>query len=140
MTLDIPTFIDAAGGQVVGKVRLQKLVYLLDRLGVPTGFSFSYHHYGPFSEELAEAVEDDVVFSRVEAEQRRRADGVPFVVYRALDHSSEEQRKLLLDSPGLGSLGRDARPVSDGAGIGRNNSLAGVCGESRELANGAPAA
>ena len=84
--IDIPELIDAAGGQVVGKVRLQKLVYLLDRLGVPTDFSFSYHHYGPFSEQLADSVEDSVVFGRVSTETRRRADGVPFVVYKALDH------------------------------------------------------
>lgn len=101
MTIDMPAFIDAAGGQIVGKVRLQKLVYLLDQLGVPTGFSFTYHHYGPFSEELAELVEDDVVFGRLSAEQRRRADGVPFVVYKASLHDHADESKSLLDSPGV---------------------------------------
>lgn len=100
MTIDMPAFIDAAGGQVIGKVRLQKLVYLLDKLGVPTGFSFTYHHYGPFSEELADVVEDHVVFGRLSAEQRRRADGVPFVVYKAIHHNHEE-RSRSLDSPGV---------------------------------------
>jgi len=101
MTIDMPAFIDAAGGQVVGKVRLQKLVYLLDQLGVPTGFSFTYHHYGPFSEELAESVEDDVVFGRLSVEQRRRADGVPYVVYRPLINGHEQQKSSPLNSPGI---------------------------------------
>jgi uncharacterized protein YwgA len=82
MAIDVPSLIRAAGGEIVGKVRLQKMVYLLDQLGVPTEFSFSYHHYGPYSDELAEAVEDDVIFRRVKAERRRRPDGVPYVVYK----------------------------------------------------------
>ena len=82
MAIDVPSLVRAAGGEIVGKVRLQKMVYLLDQLGVPTGFSFSYHHYGPYSDELAEVVEDDVIFRRVKAERRRRSDGVPYVVYK----------------------------------------------------------
>jgi uncharacterized protein YwgA len=82
MAIDIPSLVRAAGGEIVGKVRLQKTVYLLDQLGVPTEFSFSYHHYGPYSDELAEVVDDDVIFRRVKAERRRRSDGVPYVVYK----------------------------------------------------------
>jgi uncharacterized protein YwgA len=83
MAIDVPSLVRAAGGEVVGKVRLQKMVYLLDQLEMPTGFSFSYHHYGPYSDELAELVEDDVIFRRVEAQRRRRSDGVPYVVYKS---------------------------------------------------------
>jgi uncharacterized protein YwgA len=100
MTIDIPTFIDAAGGEVAGKVRLQKLMYLVDQLGIVTGFSFNYHHYGPYSEELAERVEDDVVFGRVSVEQKRRADGVPFVIYRPRHHNQDDP-KSLLRTPGV---------------------------------------
>jgi len=32
MSIDIPALIDAAGGEIVGKIRLQKMVYLLDQL------------------------------------------------------------------------------------------------------------
>jgi len=99
MAIDVPRLIRAAGGEIVGKVRLQKMVYLLDQLGVQTEFSFSYHHYGPYSDDLAEVVEDDVIFGRVKAERRRRSDGVPYVVYRAApgDAASEsvfEQPKI----------------------------------------------
>jgi uncharacterized protein YwgA len=87
MTIDIPSLISAAGGEVVGKVRLQKLVYLLEQLGLESDFSFSYYHYGPYSEDLADAVEEEVIFRRVSIETRRRSDGVPFFVFRAQSHS-----------------------------------------------------
>ncbi|MDQ0474768.1 hypothetical protein [Labrys wisconsinensis] len=84
MTIDVPSLVEAAGGEVVGKIRLQKIVYLLDQIGLNSGFSYEYHHYGPYSAGLAEQVEDDVVFGRLEAEQRRRqSDGVPYVAYRS---------------------------------------------------------
>lgn len=82
MTIDIPNLVQAAGGEIAGKVRLQKLVYLLDQIGLGSGFSYEYHHYGPYSEDLAEQVRDDVIFSRLEErEERRRSDGVPYMVY-----------------------------------------------------------
>jgi len=84
MTIDVPSLVMAAGGEVVGKIRLQKIVYLLDQLGLNSGFSYEYYHYGPYSEDLAEKVEDDVVFGQLEASQRRRvSDGVPYVAYSA---------------------------------------------------------
>jgi uncharacterized protein YwgA len=99
MTIDVPSLIEAADGEIVGKVRLQKIVYLLEQLGVPTGFSFSYHHYGPYSDELADTVEDDVIFRRVDAVHKRRADGVPYVVYRALGESSGAANKSAFEAP-----------------------------------------
>ena len=84
MTIDIPSLVVAAGGQVPGRVRLQKIVYLLDQIGLESGFTFEYHHYGPYSEALAEQVEDDRIFRKLEVEPRRRVtDGVPYVVFHA---------------------------------------------------------
>jgi uncharacterized protein YwgA len=86
MTIDVPSLVMAAGGEVVGKIRLQKVVYLLDQLGLNSGFSYEYFHYGPYSEDLAEKVEDDVVFGQLHASQRRRlSDGVPYVAYSAIE-------------------------------------------------------
>ena len=72
MTIDIPSLVVAAGGQVPGRVRLQKIVYLLDQIGLESGFTFEYHHYGPYSEALAEQVEDDQIFGNLKVEPRRR--------------------------------------------------------------------
>jgi len=36
----------------VGKIQLQKLVYFVQSKGVPLGYKFAMHHYGPYSFEL----------------------------------------------------------------------------------------
>jgi uncharacterized protein len=57
---------------------------LLDQIGLNSGFSYQYFHYGPYSADLAEKVEDDVVFGHLYANQHRRlSDGVPYVAYSA---------------------------------------------------------
>jgi uncharacterized protein len=111
MTIDVPGLIEAAGGEIVGKVRLQKTVYLLDQLGLESGFSFSYHHYGPYSDELADLVEDDVIFRRVAAESRRRADGVPYVVYTALKNG-DPAGKSVFRSPQISAALREMQLCS----------------------------
>ncbi|MDR6954683.1 uncharacterized protein YwgA [Ancylobacter sp. 3268] len=84
MTIELRSLVAAAGGEIVGRIRLQKLVYLLDQLDLGSGFSYAYHHYGPYSAELAEEVGDEVVLGRLDEETRyRRGDGVPYVVYKS---------------------------------------------------------
>lgn len=83
MSIDIPSLLRAAGGEIVGKVRLQKTVYLLDQMGMDSGYSYEYHHYGPYSAELADSVDDAVVFDQVQETSKRRAsDGVPYSVFK----------------------------------------------------------
>jgi uncharacterized protein YwgA len=53
--IDVTRIIRDAGGQVIGRTRLQKLAYLLFASGLGEDWSFSYKHYGPFSEDLATA-------------------------------------------------------------------------------------
>jgi uncharacterized protein YwgA len=80
--MEIANLLQAAGGEIVGKVRLQKVVYLLDQLGMQSGFSYEYHHYGPYSAELARAVDESVFSHRIDEIVRRRTDGVPYSVFR----------------------------------------------------------
>ena len=54
----IKEIIQASGGQIVGKTRLQKTAYLLEAAGIGYGFEFNYHYYGPYSEDLATAAHD----------------------------------------------------------------------------------
>lgn len=73
----------AAGGALIGRVRLQKAVYLMDRLGLESGFSFDYHHYGPFSRDLDNATADAKAFGLVEEDfERRQSDGATYSVFR----------------------------------------------------------
>ena len=69
----------AAGGHIDGRIRLQKLVFLLDKLGLNSGFSFTYHHYGPFSSDLAGAVDTAKAFGLIhEKFKHREIDGVRY--------------------------------------------------------------
>jgi uncharacterized protein YwgA len=54
-TKKVAIIIADAGGRVVGRTRLQKIAYLLTVTGMEDGLSFSYKHYGPYSEDLASA-------------------------------------------------------------------------------------
>jgi uncharacterized protein YwgA len=44
-----------AGGQIVGRTRLQKIAFILEAAGLGVGFPFRYKHYGPYSEQLTAA-------------------------------------------------------------------------------------
>lgn len=72
----------AAGGRLVSRIRLQKITYLLDRLGADSGFSFSYYHYGPYSRDLDSAILDAQAFNHVEEVfERRKSDGARYSVF-----------------------------------------------------------
>lgn len=46
-----------AGGIIVGRTKLQKIGFFLEIAGVGDGFLFRYKHYGPYSEQLADATQ-----------------------------------------------------------------------------------
>src|SRR6516162_1905831 len=74
--------VSASGGSVYGRVRLQKMFYLLDRIGLGSELDYEYHYYGPYSAELTEQIKDAVAFGFIEETPARRAsDGVPYSVF-----------------------------------------------------------
>jgi uncharacterized protein YwgA len=76
--------IAAAGGSVTGRTRLQKLVFLLDQLGLESGFDFVYHHYGPYSSSLTDAVDFSKAFGMVEERfEHRKSDGARYSIFLA---------------------------------------------------------
>jgi len=69
--------------ELAGRVRLQKMIYLLDQLGMNSGFSYEYHHYGPYSSDLAAATEDAKAFDLISEEFRyREIDGMRYSIFR----------------------------------------------------------
>src|SRR5690625_3790979 len=60
-------------GEVVGRKRLQKMVYILKKNGVDFSERFSFHFYGPFSEELSTRIEElsDLGFLKEHKEQEK---------------------------------------------------------------------
>lgn len=89
----------AAGGRLTGRVRLQKVVYLLDRLGLNSGFTYEYHHFGPFSRELDGATADAQAFLGLSEEFAHRSiDGARYSVF---SYSG------VVDENVFGSVGRE---------------------------------
>ncbi len=96
----VAAVVSAAGGQVVGRVRLQKLVYLLEQLGLDSSFEFEYHHYGPYSRDLDNAIADAWAFDVVDEKfEHRVSDGARYSVF-TMNKDAE------VDDPAYGRLGR----------------------------------
>lgn len=72
-----------AGGQVVGRTKLQKVAYLLEASGLGDGFRFDYHHYGPYSEELASAANMADALGLIKEKPRKAAWGGAYSIYTA---------------------------------------------------------
>lgn len=72
-----------AGGQIVGRTRLQKVACLLELAGLGVGFSFAYHYYGPYSEKLSDAVRVAEAFDLVTEEERQAGWGGKYSVFTA---------------------------------------------------------
>lgn len=89
-----------AGGELVGRIRLQKVVYLLDQLGMNSGAPFEYHHYGPYSEAISDAVTDAKFWGHIsEAVRFRGADGAPYSSFKTEPETPEPAQ--------LGDLGAE---------------------------------
>ena len=48
----------SASGEIVGRKKLQKMIYIAKKLSFPFQEKFQFHFYGPYSEELTLRVEE----------------------------------------------------------------------------------
>ncbi|HQS10089.1 MAG TPA: hypothetical protein PLK13_14810 [Xanthobacteraceae bacterium] len=81
----IPEIIDLAGGEIIGRIRLQKIIYLMDRKGLNSGANYIYYHYGPYSEDVADAISDAKFWGTLEEQTEfRQSDGAPYSVFRSI--------------------------------------------------------
>jgi uncharacterized protein len=79
----VAAVVAAAGGELIGRVRLQKAVYLLDKLGLNSGFRYEYHHYGPYSRDLDNGTADAKAFGLVEERyDHRQSDGAMYSIFK----------------------------------------------------------
>lgn len=69
------------GGKLVGKTRLQKVAYLLDACGLQSGLDYDYHHFGPYSAEVASAADIAEMLGRLRSQEKPGFHSVPYVVY-----------------------------------------------------------
>lgn len=70
-----------AGGQVIGRTKLQKMAYLLELAGIGDGFQFEYRHYGPYCEDLSQAMQSAVHVGLVAEEERLASWGGIYSIY-----------------------------------------------------------
>lgn len=89
----------APGSRLTSRIRLQKTVYLLDRLGFESGFEFDYHHYGPYSRILENAAADAKALKLVEERiEHRLRDGASYSAFETKKKAKPEA---------YGELGRE---------------------------------
>jgi hypothetical protein len=89
---EVAKIISLAGGEIIGSTRLQKIGRLLDLVGAGVGFEFSYHLFGPHSEELSIAANDADALGIISIKDRTAAWGGRYSIYAtALDSSSADR-------------------------------------------------
>ena len=76
-----------AGGQLVGRTKLQKVAYLMQLAGFAKVFPFSYRHYGPFSEELANGMEIARAVGLIAEEELRANWGGRYSIYHVTEQT-----------------------------------------------------
>jgi uncharacterized protein YwgA len=97
-----------AGGEIVGRTRLQKVAYLLELAGLGEGFSFEYRHYGPYSADLASAAESAGLLGLLNVSEKVANWGGHYSVFRIGRHISKRGNKSRAD---LASAAAKADPV-----------------------------
>lgn len=97
---EVVDVVASAGGELVGRTRLQKTEVLLELSGLGHGFSFVYKHYGPFSQELVEAAETAQLFGTLTEEKRTTQWGGNYSIFKTTHQPSADQhpsRKLVIE-------------------------------------------
>lgn len=80
--------IQDAGGELVGRTRLQKVTYLAQLAGFGSDFAFDYHHYGPYSEDLALGMEIAAALGPVREVERQADWGGRYSIYTLREPAS----------------------------------------------------
>jgi uncharacterized protein YwgA len=91
--------VKAGDGKIVGKVRFQKILYLLEQLGMGGRIPFSYHHYGPYAESVSSAIDYAELVDRTLIEEPgTTGNGYSFVSYK-LNNPDTEPPESVGDIP-----------------------------------------
>jgi uncharacterized protein len=95
--LGLLKLIHSSGGEVEGRVRLQKAAFLLGSKGIAyfDPKEFVYHHHGPYSRLLSDTLHQAVSFGLVEERRESFSDDMERYAYRLTDGG----RKFLSDIP-----------------------------------------
>ena len=84
-------------GKIIGKTRLQKTVFLLESKKLGNDFDFDYHNFGPFSSELAFAVDGAEFLGYLETEEHHGHHSIPYVIFKSTDKAPKFENDDLLE-------------------------------------------
>lgn len=89
----VANIVKLAGGEITGRVRLQKIAYLLKALGdFDQNIPFRYHHYGPYSRALDDGIDvAKALYGIKEDIEYRHIDGMPFSIFRTSETANIPQ-------------------------------------------------
>ncbi len=84
------------GGRVQNRIRVQKFAYLLKLKAHPDfkNADFAYHHYGPYSRELSDTLQDVVSAGLVKEEQEKYSEEQVRFAYNLTDSGKEWLRRF----------------------------------------------
>jgi uncharacterized protein YwgA len=99
--IDVARLIALNGGRLVGKTRLQKSAYFLEAEEIGFGFDFDFHLFGPYSEELSDALDDATALDLVDIEWVPSQIGTRYAVFKNRAHidsdEKDHRRREILD-------------------------------------------
>jgi len=75
---------------VVGRTRMQKTIYLLQRVGLETAYEFNMHFYGPYSDELTTDLEIGGASGFLTENRSNTNEGLPSYSFTVHDVPSVE--------------------------------------------------
>jgi uncharacterized protein YwgA len=104
----IADLIRDAGGEVIGRTRLQKIAFLLEITGLGEGFSFEYRHYGPYSAGLATAARKASLLGLIDETEKVASWGGYYSIYKVVHPSVGKVAKVRLE---LAKVAAEADPV-----------------------------
>ncbi len=100
--------------KVIGRTRIQKSAYLLDRCGGDFGLSFVYYHYGPYSFDLADGWANACVNKRISILERySQRHGVPYSIFKLSKNEKLPDRIGALSTTAARSPLKAMKEVSD---------------------------
>jgi len=99
---NVARIVQLNGGRLIGKTRLQKSAYFMEYLGIGFGFDFEYHHYGPYSEELAQLGDDAQALGLLSESWQTSQDGAEYAIfidtgaYKGNEEAIDQKRRSAL--------------------------------------------
>ena len=101
---EVANIVHLNGGDIVGRTRLQKSLFLLDAQGIGLNLDYDYHNFGPFSWDAAEATDDAVALEYLGEEKRFGYHQVPYSIFRVKSTGGGKRHDDVLSEQRLQAL------------------------------------